>query len=79
MLTVGAFEAKTHLSALLDRVAAGEEVVITKHGKPVARLVAAHRVDQTRAHEAFAKLKELRKGTTLGGLSWKELRDEGRP
>jgi prevent-host-death family protein len=79
MITVGAFEAKTHLSALLDRVAAGEEVVITKHGKPVARLIAAHRIDQTRANEAFVKLKALRKGTTLGGLSWKELRDAGRP
>jgi prevent-host-death family protein len=79
MITVGAFEAKTHLSALLDRVAAGEEVVITKHGKPVARLVAARSLDQARANDAFAKLKELRKGTTLGGHSWKELRDEGRP
>jgi prevent-host-death family protein len=79
MLTVGAFEAKTHLSALLDRVAAGEEVVITKHGKPVARLVAARYIDRERANQAFQKLKELRKTTTLGGLSWKELRDEGRP
>lgn len=35
MLTVGAFEAKTHLSALLDRVAAGEEVVITRRGRPL--------------------------------------------
>jgi prevent-host-death family protein len=79
MLSVGAFEAKTHLSALLDRVAAGEEVVITKHGKPVARLVPAHHVDRARANRAFERLKALRKGTTLGGLSWKELRDEGRP
>ena len=39
MITVGAFEAKTHLSSLLDRVAEGEEVVITKHGKPVAHVV----------------------------------------
>jgi prevent-host-death family protein len=78
MITVGAFEAKTHLSALLDRVAAGEEVTITKHGKPIARLVAAHRVDQARANDAFSKLKALRRGTTRGGLSWKELRDEGR-
>ena len=39
MITVGAFAAKTHLSALLDRVARGEEVTITKHGKPVAKLV----------------------------------------
>jgi len=79
MITIGAFEAKTHLSALLDRVAAGEEVLITKHGKPVARLVGAQTVDRGRANNAFEKLKALRKGTTLGGLSWKELRDKGRP
>lgn len=79
MITVGAFEAKTHLSILLDRVAAGEEVVITKHGRPVARLVGAQCLDRVRVNGAFEKLKTLRKGTTLGGLSWKELRDEGRP
>jgi prevent-host-death family protein len=79
MITVGTFEAKTHLSTLLDRVAAGEEVIITKHGKPVARLVGARHIDRVRVNEAFEKLKTLRKGTTLGGLSWKELRDEGRP
>lgn len=79
MITVGAFEAKTHLSTLLDRVAAGEEVIITKHGRPVARLVGAQHIDRARVNDAFEKLKVLRKGTTLGGLSWKELRDEGRP
>jgi prevent-host-death family protein len=78
MITVGAFEAKTHLSALLDRVAEGEEVVITKHGKPVARLISARQGDQGRIDSAVAKLKQLRQGTTLGGLSWKSLRDEGR-
>lgn len=78
MITVGAFEAKTNLSALLDRAAAGEEVVITKHGKPVARLVAAQQADRARADHAVERLKALRKGTTLGGVSWKELRDAGR-
>ena len=78
MITVGAFEAKTHLSTLLDRVAAGEEVVITRHGKPVARLVSAEQIDRARVDQAFEKLKLLRKGTTLGGLSWQALRDEGR-
>ncbi len=78
MITVGAFEAKTHLSTLLDRVAGGEEVVITKHGKPVARLVSATRIDRERVNEAFEKLKLLRKRTTLGGFSWQELRDAGR-
>ena len=57
MITVGAFEAKTHLSSLLDRVAEGEEVVITKHGKPVARLVSAAQFDHERVNEAFEKLK----------------------
>ncbi len=78
MIIVGAFEAKTHLSSLLDKVAAGEEVVITKHGKAVARLVGAQAFDRARAQEAFEQLKALRKTTTLAGLSWKELRDEGR-
>ena len=78
MITVGSFEAKTHLSALLDRVAEGEEVVITRHGKPIARLVRVEEFDRARADAAFDELKRLRESTTLGGLSWKELRDEGR-
>jgi prevent-host-death family protein len=78
MITVGAFEAKTHLSSLLDRVAEGEEVLITKHGTPVARLVSAARIDRERVNDVFEKLKLLRKQTTLGGLSWQALRDAGR-
>jgi prevent-host-death family protein len=79
MITIGAFEAKTNLSSLLDRAAAGEEIVITKHGKPVARLVSAEGVDRARVRDAFDKLKALRQGTTLNGISWKELRDNARP
>ena len=78
MITVGAFEAKATLSALLDRVAAGEEVTITRHGKPVARLVAAAPVERARVDEAIARLKELRRGVTLGDVDWRELRDTGR-
>ncbi|MBY0611797.1 MAG: type II toxin-antitoxin system Phd/YefM family antitoxin [Beijerinckiaceae bacterium] len=78
MITVGAFEAKTHLSSLLDKVASGEEVVITRHGKPVARLVAAASADRTRSIAAMGKLLQMREGRSLGGLSWKELRDAGR-
>ena len=51
MTTVGAFEAKTKLSELLDRVERGEEIVITRHGKPVARLV------RSMAHEPAARQK----------------------
>lgn len=78
MITVGAFEAKTHLSTLLERVAQGEEIVITRHGKPLARLVPVAVADRSRVDRAISKLKALRKGCTLGGLSWQELRDEGR-
>ena len=78
MITVGAFEAETHLSSLLERVAEGEEVVITKHGKPVAQLVGVAQIDRERLNQAVEKLKLLRKQTTLGGLSWQALREAGR-
>ena len=79
VLTVGSFEAKTHLSSLLERVERGEEVLITRHGKAVARLVPALAADRADVETTIARLKELRVGTTLGDLSWKALRDEGRP
>jgi prevent-host-death family protein len=78
MSKIGAFEAKTHFSSLLDRVANGEEITITKHGKAVARLVSAESIETSTPERAFQKLKELRRTNTLGGISWKELRDEGR-
>lgn len=78
MATVGAFEAKTHFSRLLDRVADGEEVTITRHGKAVARLVPVTEADKKDVDEAIAALKKARVGLRLDGLDWKALRDEGR-
>ena len=78
MITVGAFDAKTHLSSLLDKVEAGEEVLITRHGKPVARLVPEGSHLRMAADEAVQRIKTLRTGVRLDGLTWKELRDEGR-
>jgi prevent-host-death family protein len=74
-MDVGAFEAKTHLSDLLDRVEQGEEIVITRRGRPVARLVAA---GSQQAEAAVSRLRALRQTATLGGLDWRELRDAGR-
>ena len=79
MESVGSFEAKTHLTQLLQRVADGEEITITKHGKPVARLVpplAAKPAPDVRA--AVAAMKRFRKGRSLRGLSVREMIDEGR-
>ena len=78
MIEVGTYEAKTNFSALLDRVERGEEVVITRHGTPVARLVPARQVDRAAIDRAISEIKEIRKGARLDGLSWKELRDAGR-
>jgi prevent-host-death family protein len=75
---IGAFEAKTHLSELLERVERGEVVTITRRGRPVARLVPIDSGTRARAAQAVAKLRVLRRGTTLGGLDWRELRDAGR-
>ena len=77
-MKIGAFEAKSQFSSLLERAAHGEEIIITKHGKSIARLVATSEEAEISAEDAFEKLKMLRKQTTLGGASWKELRDEGR-
>lgn len=75
---VGAFEAKTHLSSLLDRVERGEEIVITKHGRPVARLLPAIAAPSEDARRAIEELRAFRRRHSLDGLDWRELRDEGR-
>ena len=81
MREIGAFEAKNTLGALLDLVQQGEEVVITRHGKPVARLVREReRGDaRERARRAAETIAQLSQGVILGGHSIKALINEGRP
>ncbi len=78
MIQVGAFEAKTHLSELLDKVSAGEEVLITRRGKPVARLVAPVEEPKPDRRSIGQELLALRKKNGLRGLDWRSMRDEGR-
>jgi prevent-host-death family protein len=75
---VGLFEAKTRLSALVTRVQRGEEITITKHGAPVARLIPAGEAAQRNPKQAAAKIRELRRGLTLGDISLRSLIEEGR-
>ena len=77
MDTVGAFEAKTHLSSLLERVAKGERFTITRHGKPVAQLVPVEQRDPARVKAAIARMQEIAASLTLDG-DWREFRDAGR-
>ena len=79
MHEIGAFEAKNKLGTLLDWVEAGEEVLITRRGKAVARLVPAEPgFDRAKARRAADGLLEARRGITLGGLKIKDLVSEGR-
>jgi prevent-host-death family protein len=84
MRQVGAFEAKNTFGSLLDRVEAGEEILITRHGKPAARLAPAHSIsdaDRARAHAALERMDQRRKEMKLGPFDWEEwkaYRDEGR-
>jgi prevent-host-death family protein len=81
MKEVGAFEAKNTLSALLDLVEQGEEVMITRHGREVARLVPPKgRVNREEARAAAERIRERARALKLGitlqeALAW---RDEGR-
>ena len=78
MTTVGSFDAKTHLPKLLERVAHGETVQITKRGVPIAKLVPVVATDKSDPKEAAREIRELRKGIILGGLKLRDLIDEGR-
>jgi prevent-host-death family protein len=77
MREIGAYEAKTHLPRLLDEVAAGESITITKHGRPVAVLVPA-RPARTAATAAAESLVAFRRKNRLNGIRIRELIDEGR-
>ncbi|WP_428489353.1 type II toxin-antitoxin system Phd/YefM family antitoxin [Rhodopila sp.] len=77
MDTVGAFDAKTHLSALLERVAKGERFTITRHGTPVAQLVPVTRRDPEQIEAVVQRMQDISAGLTLDG-DWKDSRDAGR-
>ena len=80
MRTTGIFEAKTSFSALIDAVAAGEEVLITRHGKEVVRMVPAQPKAAPTENQIATELAVLRRlrARVKPGPGWRELRDEGR-
>jgi prevent-host-death family protein len=76
---VGAYEAKTRLSKLLDRVANGQEVTITRHGTAVARLVPVKAVSSSESRRnAIRKMRELAQRNQLLGVPVRDLMNEGR-
>ncbi len=78
MRTIGAHKAKAHLSQLIEEVTRGQKVEITKHGAPVALLVPVPAMQKPDVREVIRQLRELRSGITLGGLSLRDMIEEGR-
>ncbi len=81
MQEIGTFEAKNQLSALLERVENGEEILITRHGKPVARLVPPEGAYRRQDAEHAAQRIRARAAAQTGAFDWqdwKSFRDEGR-
>ncbi len=81
--TVGAFEAKTHFSQLLERAESGEEILITRRGKTVAKLgPAPSEPNVEAARAALARIRGRAKKTGIKRFDWKEWKkyvNEGRP
>lgn len=78
MDTIGAFEAKNRLGELLERAAKGESIVITKRGRPLAVLGPVPAIRPRDKRSVIAAIEKFRQGKTLGGLSVRELVDEGK-
>ena len=77
--TVGAYQAKTNFSQLLDKVAAGEEITIAKHGAPVAKLVPVKvRTSPSERLTAIQRIQKLGEGLSLSPLKIKDLVAKGR-
>jgi prevent-host-death family protein len=77
-LTVGAFEAKNRFSDLIDRVGRGAEIIITKHDKPVARMIPIEEHSVREKVRAVAELRSIRDRYALKGVMARALISEGR-
>ncbi|MFZ2631277.1 MAG: type II toxin-antitoxin system prevent-host-death family antitoxin [Desulfosalsimonadaceae bacterium] len=78
METIGAYEAKTHLPKLLERVSKGERITITKHGVPVAVLLPPDCQQKADPAKVIDELRNFRKQNRLNGLNLREMIEEGR-
>lgn len=77
MSEIGAYEAKTHLPKLLERVLKGERFVITRHGRPVAELTPVADRDATGIRKAIGELRSVRKSLARRGVTLKKVLKPG--
>ncbi len=77
MRTIGSYEAKTHLPDILKRVEQGEEILITRRGVPVAKLIPAKTPSKKEIKKAIAEIERLSEDCTLGGIEIQDMIHEG--
>lgn len=77
MSEIGAYEAKTHLPRLLNRVQAGERIVITRHGQPVAELVPVAQRDEEKIRQAIARMRTQRAELAKQGVRLRDILEPG--
>jgi prevent-host-death family protein len=75
---IGAYEAKTHFSKLIERVAKGERITITRHGVPVLTMQPVSTNPKTPPKDVIAAIKAFRKEQRLEGSSIRQMIEEGR-
>ena len=78
MERIGIYDARARLSELIDRVQSGEEVVLTRHGEPVARLVPAKVARKPSRAAAVSRIRALARKLDIRGVDVRELIEEGR-
>ena len=79
MTTISYYEARTHFSELLDQVARGKRILITRRGRPAAMLTPPPEDARKDVLQVIGEMKALRRGNKLGkGVSVRDLIDEGR-
>lgn len=80
MKSVGSYEAKTHLPSLLGQVEKGESIIITKRGKVIAKIIPASDAEQQDVKQVIDEFRAYsqRQGRTLGGMSIRDMIEEGR-
>ena len=78
MRTIGSYELKTHLSKILDEVEHGQTVVVTRHGKPIARISPSIEGSKERTRAAIKGLREFPRTRLPKGITVRSLIDEGR-
>ena len=78
MTIVGAYEAKTHFSQLIERVSQGERITVTRHGMPIATIQPVDADEAIAPEQVIAAIKAFRRHHKLDGISIREMIEEGR-